>query len=206
MKFETINREYTEKVTEYLAKGYTINTATMNGSQGEIGKIDLTDGKEIIRILLDSFCRPCERIGDRYYNMEGIELIVGRVTDDVTPHSASTWGTVWNQNLEVLSSKRFYEIGRASRNDKKWYGTWEEAIAQQEKASARYYERYVPERQELSDQAKEVVLPYVRRQPKCKTVKSTEIESITKHHVKSRSGKQFVKYTIKVRGQVFDLR
>jgi len=50
MKFETINRKFTEVVSEWIGKGYAFNTATMGGSQGEIAKVDLTDGKEIIRI------------------------------------------------------------------------------------------------------------------------------------------------------------
>ena len=55
MKFADINKRYTEIVNEYIAKGYTINTATMSGSQGEIAKIDFTDGTEIIRIRVASF-------------------------------------------------------------------------------------------------------------------------------------------------------
>lgn len=205
MKFESINRRYTEVIAEWMAKGYTINTATMGGSQGEVGKIDLTDGKEIIRVMLDSFGKPCEKIGDRYYHMEGVDLIVGRVTDKVTPNGSDTWENIWNEHLEILASEKFYEIGRARRSREKWYGTRDEAIAQQNKSSARYSGRYNPEREELSEAAKEIVLPFVRRQPRCKTVKASEIESITKHHIESRTGKRYIKYTIKARGQVFNL-
>jgi len=204
MKFETINRKFTETVAQWMAKGYTINTATMGGSQGEVGKIDLTDGKQIIRVLLGNFGKPCEKIGDRYYHMDGVELITGLVTDNVMPHSPNTWSNIWNNHLEVLSSEKFYEIGRSHRSDEKWYGTRDEAIAQQDKASTRYSGRYNPERKELSEAAKEIVLPYVRRQPKCKTAKASEID-VTKHRIESRTGKHYVKYTIKVRGQVFDL-
>lgn len=52
MKYADINRRFTEIVAEWLAKGYSINTASMSGSQGETAKIDLTDGKEIVRILV----------------------------------------------------------------------------------------------------------------------------------------------------------
>lgn len=206
MKFETINRKFTETVAEWMAKGYTINTATMGGSQGEIGKIDLTNGKEIIRVLLDNFGRPCEKIGDRYYNLNGVELITGRVTDNVIPNSPDTWSHIWNQNLEILNSEKFYEIGRAYNSNDKWYGTMEEAIAQQDKAHARYSVRHIPEDNAVNGAAKEIVLPFIRRQPKCKSVKASEIESITKHHVQSATGKRYTKYSIKVRGQVFGLR
>lgn len=35
MKYIDINKRYTEIVTEYMARGYIINTRTMSGSQGE---------------------------------------------------------------------------------------------------------------------------------------------------------------------------
>ncbi len=47
MKYIDINQKFTAKVAEYIAKGYTINTATMSGSQGEVAHVDLTDGKQV---------------------------------------------------------------------------------------------------------------------------------------------------------------
>ena len=204
MKFESINRRYTEVIAEWLAKGYTINSATMSGHQGEISKIDLTDGKEIIRVLLGNLSGASEKIGDRYYHMEGVELITGRVTDDVMPNSPNTWSNIWNNRLEVLSSEKFYEIGRTPCNGEKWYGTKDEAIAQQDKASARYNARYIPERKEFGAAAKSIALPYVRRQPRCKTVRPSEI-SVFKRHIKTRTGKQSVQFIIKAREQSFTL-
>ena len=51
MKYIDINQNFTAKVAEYIAKGYTINTATMSGSQGEVAHVDLTDGKQVVRVL-----------------------------------------------------------------------------------------------------------------------------------------------------------
>jgi hypothetical protein len=48
-----INLLFTQKVTELIAQGYQIHTRTMPGSQGEIAKVDLYKGSEIIRVLLD---------------------------------------------------------------------------------------------------------------------------------------------------------
>ena len=206
MKFESINHKFTEKVAEWIVKGYTINTASMGGSQGEVGKVDLTDGKEIIRILLDNFGRPCERIGDRYYSLEGVKLIVGRVTDKVIPNSPDTWSNVWNEHLEILSCEEFYQIGRQHRNGSKWYGTKAEAMAQQEKSSARYSTRRNDASRELSDQAKEIVLPFIRRQPRCKTVRLSEIERVTKRESERRAGGRFGQYIIAVRGQTYTMK
>ena len=59
-----IENAFTAKVAKYLADGYIFNLATMNGSQGEYGKVDLCKGmmlfascwkngtKEILRFML----------------------------------------------------------------------------------------------------------------------------------------------------------
>ena len=153
MKFEQINRKFTETVAEWMAKGYIVNTATMSGSQGEIGKIDLTDGKEIIRVVLDNISKPWVAIGKREYSFDGVELAVGRITDKVQPNSHDTWGTAWTSNMEVLSSEVFYEIGRGKRDGSQWYGTKEEARAQQDKHWSRYFNRKIEKHEDLPDAA-----------------------------------------------------
>lgn len=72
MKYIDINRKFTETVSSYIAQGYIINTASMSGSQGEIAHIDLTDGKQIVRVLLDSFTE-----WEDYNQLEGLKLVVG---------------------------------------------------------------------------------------------------------------------------------
>jgi len=208
MKFAEINARFTEKVAEYMAKGYTINTASMGGSQGEIGKVDLTNGSEIIRVLLDNFGAPCTRIEGKYYSLDGIKLIVGRVTDDVIPNSQSTWQTAWNNRLEVLHSEEYYQIGREKRGGIKWYGTKAEAMAQQDKQWRRYRIREIKDRTELPEACKEVVLPFIRRQPKCKSVRINEIKRIVKvlaYHTENYHFKEYARYTVEVRGQSFRL-
>lgn len=144
MKFKDINNRYTETVAEYIIKGYTFNTASMGGSQGEIANIDLTNGSEIIRILVNSFTD-----WDSAYGLEGVEIVVGRSSDDVTPNDYRWHATVWNSHLEVLSCERFYEVG-SDRRSGPLYGTIDEATAAIEKRVARYSarnrqpERFVP--------------------------------------------------------------
>ena len=122
MKYADINRRFTEIVAEWLAKGYSINTASMSGSQGETAKIDLTDGKEIVRILVDRF-------SDYAANVEGVEIIVGKALDaDVRPN---------NNRLEVLQQERFFKIGE-NRVSGTQYGTEAEAKAAAELRLKRY--------------------------------------------------------------------
>ena len=130
MKYTEINKRYTAIVTEYLSKGYMINTATMSGSQGERSHIDLTDGIEVIRIVLQSFHRWKD------VPVEGFEIIVGRAAakDRVVPNDNRDYATVWNKNLEVISTESFYSIGRHGN----WFGTKEEAL----EATRKSFERY----------------------------------------------------------------
>lgn len=202
MKFVDINRKFTEAVTEWIGKGYIINSATMGGSQGEISKVDLTNGSEIIRVLLNSTGHPITKIEDRFYSFDIVELTVGRVTDQIVPNSPSVWDTVWNEHLEVISSEEFYEIGRNRRE--KWYGTKAEAIAQQDKNWERSEARKVSERTELDAAA--IVLPFVKRQQRCKSVKLHEITKVTKtiHHNVFDDGVH-VNYAVEVRGATYRL-
>ena len=72
MKSTDINAIYAEKVAEFLNAGYQINTNTMNGSQGEIAKIDFRKGNEVIRVLLHS-----ETVwGEHFRTSEAIILTV----------------------------------------------------------------------------------------------------------------------------------
>lgn len=204
MKFAEINRKFTETVAEWIGKGYTINTATMSGSQGEIAKIDLTNGSEIIRVLLNSSGHPITVINDRYYSFDIVELTVGRVTDSVKPNSPDTWATVWNNNLEIISSEEFYEIGR--NRHEKWYGTKEEAIAQQDKNWERHEARTVSERTELLLLGAAIVLTFVKRQPKCKSVRLGEIDRVTKTVSKNMFDDGYsVRYTVEARGNTYRL-
>lgn len=66
MKFIDINREFTAAANSYMAQGYYINAGTMGGSQGEVAHIDLTNGTEIIRVLLTTF--------NNYLGTEGVKM------------------------------------------------------------------------------------------------------------------------------------
>ena len=117
MKFIDINREFTAAANSYMAQGYYINAGTMGGSQGEVAHIDLTNGTEIIRVLLTTF--------NNYLGTEGVELVVGRVKDDIKPNQEDRWNTVWNERLEVISNKKFYRLNNRAQDG--FYGTEEEA-------------------------------------------------------------------------------
>ena len=108
MKMIDINKKFTETVQEYLAQGYTFNTSTMSGHQGEICKVDLTNGEEVIRVWMNrehlfNWSKPDSWSG--YI----IELNVGRATK-------IEGETIWMHHLETISSRLFYEVEKD-----KWY-------------------------------------------------------------------------------------
>lgn len=108
MKFAEINAIFTQKVAEYIAQGYTINTNTMAGHQGEIGKIDLRKGEEVIRVLLDT---------EHFHFREAVVLIVGRNTDERVAMSAERgWNeTIWNNRLEIIEKRTFWQMQKNYR-------------------------------------------------------------------------------------------
>lgn len=97
MKYIDINQKFTAKVAEYIAKGYTINTATMSGSQGEVAHVDLTDGKQVVRVLLDGFTEH-----DSFNSLSGLEIVVGTPADKVVPYDTARYNTIWNNRLEII--------------------------------------------------------------------------------------------------------
>lgn len=121
MKKQDIRNIYTQKVTELLNQGYTIFPDTMGGSQGEIAHIDLTNGSEILRVLLTRD-HHWERGEDGYIGDSG-KLIIGSAAPDTRVFD--NWdGTVWNNRLEPRFEIEWAWIGANRRND--WYVDMEE--------------------------------------------------------------------------------
>ena len=132
MKYAEINKRFTEIVASYISEGYTFNTATMSGSQGERSRVDLTDGTEIITVYLNSFS---DWSGD--YDLKGWELVVarpGEQQEELIPNDASGHRTLWLSRAEVISVERFYQLGR----DDDWFVAEEEAIVASKKSVERY--------------------------------------------------------------------
>ena len=196
MKFAEINKKFTAKVAEYIAQGWTINAGTMNGSQGEIAKVDMTNGKDVIRVMLGTDYTH-DHIGNRFYCFDKVQLIVGRPERPIRVNESRDYDTIWNNHLDVIYCEDFYKIGR---NRPEWYGTKEETMAAQDKNLERYIARQESPEQ-LPDKAKAIILPMIRRMPKCKSVTVREIGPVIKSVVTRRNGQDTTRYTAEVRGQ-----
>lgn len=108
MKYADINAIFTAKVAEYLSKGYVFNTPSMAGHQGEIAKVDLRNGEEIIRINMDS------TYGNWRY---GVAITVGRYTEEqlLRPMEFRSTDTIWTNRMEVIERREFWQMLKNGR-------------------------------------------------------------------------------------------
>lgn len=130
MKFIDINKRFSEIVSSFLTAGYQFNTATMGGSQGEVAKVDLTNGTEIIRIVLESFFTydgVC---------LDGYRIITGVSTDNLIPNSSNDQ-TFWTSHMSVRECEEYYKLYSISYNDIV-FGTKDDAIAIAKKKNERW--------------------------------------------------------------------
>lgn len=156
-----IENAFTAKVAQYMADGYVFNLTTMNGSQGENGKVDLRKGDEVIRILLDK----------RYEEDFAIcYLLVGRNTNKLM----GGWlDTIWNNDLEEIERMDFYVVGR--RRCGEYYGTKEQAEAAQKKRMERYGRKLTHVETELPDAYKEIAYRILKKRDCFKSVRKSNI-------------------------------
>ena len=184
MKSTEINAIYAAKVAEFLNAGYQINTNTMNGSQGEIAKIDFRKGNEVLRVLLHS-----ETIwGENLRTADAIIITVGRCDDErvINNSGFNRDAVIWNERLEVIEKRVFYKIGK--RRDADWYLEGKEGEAAMEKYYNRLQERFDLERVEearnrtkdiTSDEIRKILLPAVRRHLGKPNMKMNRIAKVT---------------------------
>ena len=196
MKFAEINKMFTEIVSEYISKGYYINTGSMSGSQGEIAKIHLTDGKELICVYIDYTCNKKVIYAENTHFLKTIEIVVGRsnavdVIDERGPLS-----TVWLDKLEIIKTKTFYSV---ARRDEFYTTDVSEAIVCEEKRYNRGMRR--SRRSNMlfnSIEAREIAKRYIKRKAGYKRVSVDEIHIVKNINEKTNRAN----YAIIYKGEV----
>lgn len=131
MKKTELDMIFTNKVSEYIAKGYIINTNSMAGHQGEIAKIDLRKSDEVLRIVMLQLDFTAD--GKKFC------ILVGRSTDTIDLNACSR-EIIWTNHLEIIEKLTFIAI---SDN---WYLPEEEGKQEYQKK----YERYKLRRSYMS--------------------------------------------------------
>ena len=189
-----IRRIFTEKVTELLNQGYDFFPDTMSGHQGEIAKIDLRKGSQIVRVLLERELL-WSHIGEGFHG-DAVTLTVGTAPADTR---VSHWdGTIWNNRLDVSFQMRWAEL-RADGEG--WYCDMDEAkrvghIQRERRRNVR-----MTSRTELGDSFKSAALKWLKKQPRMKTCKLSDIEKMER--VQCESGRRY--YEIRAKGQRFTI-
>ena len=167
MLFKEIEAIFTQKVNELIQKGYTFNCNTMSGHQGEIAKVDLRKGGDIIRVLM---CTEYSRTADM------LSVIVGRASKV----SNRRYETIWNGNLEIVEKLKFYKVSENFyvETEAEWQNI-------RNMRRERFCRKDKPRFVTLSEKAGEIVLPFVRRQYGFKTCKLKDIDRVEKHVYKT---------------------
>lgn len=198
MKKQEIERMYTQKVAELLNQGWRVHASTMPGHQGEIAHIDLTDGSEIHRVLLQREL-AWSHLDDGFHG-DRITITVGRNTEEVWPGWDST---IWNQRLEVLSQIEMAEIQTPDRRHPDgWYTDFEEAVRISKIRHARREAQWLADAKELGDAYKSIALRWLRKQPKMKTCKLEDITKMTAW----RTSDGHRSFRIEAKGKKYTLR
>ncbi len=197
MKKQDIRDAYTAKLTELLSQGYTIFPDTMGGSQGEIAHIDLRKGSEIYRLLLDR--NLAWSLIDEDFHGDMVTLTFGKAAADtrVSDH----WdGTVWNNRLEPLFQIEWAWIGGNRLHS--WYTDMEEGRRISRLQWERYKAQQTERREELGDAFKSAALKWLRKQPRMKTCKLEDIETMLR--VTDDEGKR--RFEIIAKGKRYTIR
>ena len=172
MKFDEINKVFTEHVNVYLNMGYTINAGTMGGSQGEIAKVDLTDGKEIVRVFVERFN------SHKFNGLRGVQVVAGRCNDErVRANENNDW-TIWNSKLVIDWKRRFYIVGGDCISGE-WYGDAKQAQEAQTKKYERWKSRSTEEKREitLKGMALDKIKARIKRENKLQRVVVSDIKA-----------------------------
>lgn len=188
MKKHEIEAIFTAKVQEYIAKGYTISTTTMSGHQGEIAKIDVTNGSEIIRILLTI---EHEWNHEACREIESVVLTVGRSTQKVERRARcnpfdTMYPTIWNNKLEALEQRTFYQINRDDDFFTEDYAEYRAMQEVQMERMRRADRSWALKTTEMGEAAKQAAIRYIKRKLGKSRVSSKDIK-VTKKEWKDET-------------------
>lgn len=200
MKKQAIREAFTQKVAELLAQGYTLFPDTMAGHQGEIAKVDLSNGSEIVRVLLTRDHRY-DRDEDGYRG-DTVVLVVGKAGGDT--RILPGWGdsTIWNNRLEVHTKIEWADIGEGWRHrGSDWYTTLEEGKRIMKIRYARYKAQDRPIREDLGEAFKTAALKWLRKQPRMKSCRLEDIEKFERVWFSDGSRR----FEIRAKGRTFML-
>jgi len=192
MTKKSICELFTKKVAEFMDNGYIITPDSFAGSDGT-SRVDLAKDDSFIRIYMDEM-----------YN-RGVDILVLVVCEKKmsTREEKSIYSKdlIWTNDMEVVEETTFRILNRYHGNT--WYVTEEEYREIMDRTKDRRNNRvynfgYTTVR--LPEEAKKIVLPFINRKPKCKSVKVKDINYVEKYIYADR-----VSYRVSCRNNVYAL-
>ena len=164
---EELNQLFSDKATELLRKGYTIDLAGMAGHQGEVGKVIFKKNNTFYALVMETKSSFADgRYSDRYM------IWFGKYTEDTSNmRPLDTWNTLWLNKFEATWKQEFVKIS----ND--YFTTVEEAEVMNKKWLDRALNRGKAW-EEVSPKYNKVILACVRKQKGYKSVKASEILTV----------------------------
>lgn len=170
-KVDDIKNIFTLEVRDYLTKGYVFHDPRSLGN--ELLKVDIEKGNECVRFILEHD-HISDFHNDRFYSIDKIVFTIGSY--DIKHRS------VWTKDLKVIKKLEFFSHNYDYATNKGFFVTdMELAIAMYRKHFIREKARYaIKDWETKDDRAKLAVLPFIRRQDRCKTKTISDICKIIK--------------------------
>lgn len=173
-KREDIQDQYTEMVDRYIRKGYVINPESMSGSQGEIAKIDLTDGREIVRVYIEHKTHYGS-MEDDWFDYDSIDIVA-----ESFPYQEQTglFSDIWTGKGEEIKRIEFCKLrGEYNCNLGGSFTTKEAYVQMIKDTREKRAERRAHSQEDTitSNALYEKMLEIARKQRGCKTIKKEDI-------------------------------
>ena len=164
-KRKDIDDIYQSIITKYIAKGYKIITSHSSGTQGELAKIDFTDGKAIYRIWYDN---DSERLDDKHFTYIRYLLISVRkyVVNKEDLYNSSD--ILWFDKGEIVEEKKFYLINeythhwRTDTSKQAYVSNTTDAITLINKSKSRYISDEIRIKINLSKENKKRIIDILK--------------------------------------------
>ena len=181
IKINEIDRVYSEKLMELLSKGLRVYSNANGGTQGEMCKMRLTDGKDVYSLLMYS-----HNMSNNIDRIRVVSIKLEKFKDNYRNDLFDQ--TLWNDSGEEIYSINFYEIGKSYRGIfVKTIEEWKEWNNIQEE---RFDRKFVRESFVLNFDT-DKILSIVRRHKGYKTLKKDLLGNV----IKSKRG-----YEIGIKG------
>ena len=184
---------FTKKVVEYIGNGYIITPDSFSGSDGT-SRVDLVKDDSFIRIYLNEVY---ECGGD----ILTFVVCEKKLTSNISKKRIYSQDIIWTNDMTVVEETDFRILNKYSKNI--WYVTEEEYREIMDRTKDRRNNRvynfgYTKVR--LPEEAKKIVLSFIQRKPKCKSVKVKDIKYVEKY-----INFDNVHYRVSCKGHVYEL-